>query len=192
MMHVFDFDKTLISRDSLFGFYKIVCSGRRSLRLKKFILLITAILYKLRICSNKRLKAVGIFLFLKGCEQKWLESQAENYASKIELNDLFYSVYSEIPKHEKYVLSAAPSVYLSKIFNGDNVAGTELNYRNDRVQNLACNMYGEEKANYLKSIGYNRIEALYTDSYADKPLMEMANRVYIVKNGQIVKEIIAG
>jgi hypothetical protein len=53
---VFDFDKTLTKKDTLFGFYKFVSVNNLSFKFKRLILLFFSILYKLRIIKNNQLK----------------------------------------------------------------------------------------------------------------------------------------
>ena len=66
MIIVFDFDKTLTFKDTLFGFYKIVNKNSSIFLIKRLLLLIGAFLYKFKIIDNDSLKSFGIFLFLKG------------------------------------------------------------------------------------------------------------------------------
>lgn len=189
-MNVFDFDKTLTSRDTLFGFYRYVNGKARGFEFKRLILMAAAVLYKFKILSNDQLKSVGISLFLVGCKRDDLIIAAEGYASTLKLNEVYHQVYSKIPQEEKIVISASPVIYLEKVFPGENVAGSDLSFDNhDVVNGLKVNMYGTAKSDYLKSIGVKKFDFLYTDSFADKPLMDMANRVYLVKRGEISNDI---
>jgi phosphoserine phosphatase len=80
MIAVFDFDRTLINKDSLFGFYKLMDGENRFFRLKRYILLIAAVAYKLKLFSNTSLKKIGVYLFLKGKSKSEIDLRSAEYA----------------------------------------------------------------------------------------------------------------
>jgi len=188
-MNVFDFDKTLTNKDTLFGFYRYVNGSSKGFELKRLVLMLAAVLYKFKVLSNDQLKSVGISLFLKGRKREDLTAAAEGYASTLKLNEVYHQAYSKIPREEKIVISASPVIYLEKVFPGEKVVGSELRYVDEVVKGLKVNMYGKAKSDYLKSIGVKKFDFLYTDSFADKPLMKMANKVYLVKDGEISSDL---
>ena len=57
---------------------------------------------------------------------------------------------------------------------------------------MACgirrNLFGVEKRNWLAEQGIEAISVLYTDSFSDKPLMDIAVSVYLVE-GSSVKQV---
>jgi len=184
-MVVFDFDKTLTDVDTLFGFYKEVDGNNRLFTLKRYGLLLGALAYKSRLISNNRLKSWGIQLFLAGKPKQQIERAAEKYAKKIKLNSIFENNYLLFSRAERWIISASLEVYLTQLFPNDKVVGSTLQYKNGVVVGLKTNMYGRQKASYLKSIGVEQIDQLFTDSFSDKPLMEMAREVVLVKNSQV-------
>lgn len=188
-MYVFDFDKTLTNQDTLFGFYEFVAGEKRYFRFKKLLLILAAVFYKCKILNNDQLKSLGILFFLKGYGRKNLVLAAEGYANTVKLNQLYHEVYSKIPRDQKIVISASPTIYLERIFPGQRVVGTELSFAGDVIKGLKVNMFGKAKSNFLKSTGVGEFDVLYTDSFADKPLMSMARRTFLVRNGEILKDL---
>lgn len=186
-MNVFDFDKTLTNRDTLFGFYQEVSIGDKTFILKRLVLLACALLYKSKIMSNDELKRMGIRLFLNGKTKEEIASAASAYAQKIRLNDIYHNDYLSTAKEERMIVSASLEEYLSVVFPEEQLIGSSLTYEGGRVSGLKQNMYKQEKANTLKALNILQLKKLYTDSYSDQPLMDMAEQVILIKNGTIDK-----
>ena len=183
---VFDFDKTLTNRDTLFGFYRTVARGDPLFHLKRILLIAAGVLYKTSLIKNRTLKRIGIYLFLKGRTRDELEIAARRYCEQIELNDIYLNHYQETDG-EKWVVSASPEIYLRHLFPGDHVAGTTFKYSGNKLTGLEINMFGQEKKKCLGEKGITRIHKLYTDSIADKSLMDISENVYIIDQGRIVQ-----
>ncbi|NNF46409.1 MAG: haloacid dehalogenase-like hydrolase, partial [Desulfofustis sp.] len=120
---VFDFDKTLTDRDTLFGFYRTVAWGDRLFLIKRIFLNAAGVLYKTRLIQNHTLKRIGIHLFLKGTTRDELENAARKYCKKIELNNVYWNYYKKT-NGEKWIVSASPEIYLRNLFPDEKVAGT--------------------------------------------------------------------
>jgi phosphoserine phosphatase len=187
---VFDFDKTLTYHDTLFGFYREVDGHNPLFGTKKAVLMLAAIGYKLRLISNTTLKQIGVRLFLAGKSRAAIEAAGAAYADRIRLTELYQRDY--LTANERLVVSASFEEYLRFVFPGDHVIGSQIEYRNDRAQSLKTNMYGETKRQCLLARGIREIDVFFTDSWADKPVMEMARKTFIVKNGTVESEILAG
>jgi hypothetical protein len=186
-VHVFDFDKTLVNRDTLFGFYKRVNKGRRLFFLKRAILLFCAFLYKAGIISNTRLKRIGVSLFLKGISESKILECAIDYAGGIKLNSIYSDYFLNFPKKERCIVSASFIEYLSFVFPGEMVFGSSLQYYENKVVGLKLNMYGKEKLRCLNDNGFTHINSVFTDSYSDSFLMDISKDVYLVKDCQVFK-----
>lgn len=182
----FDFDKTLTDKDTLFGFYRQLDGTSRWFILKVSILRLTALLYKLRFITNDRLKSIGVWLFVRGKTRLEIESAGETYADKIELNAIYDRYYRPLPRGEKIILSASFEAYLQKKFPGDQVVGSSFVFLDDRVLRLGQNMYGLRKRRWIDAEGI-RLDRLFTDSFSDQPLMERAQEVFLVSNGEVQK-----
>ena len=183
---VFDFDKTLTDRDTLFGFYRTVAGGDPLFFFKRILLIAAGVLYKAGLITNCTLKRIGIYLFLKGTSRDELEDAARKYSEQIELNDIYLNHYQETDG-EKWIVSASPEIYLRYLFPDDHVAGTTFKYSGNKVMGLETNMFGQEKKKLLGKKGITRIHRLYTDSIADRWLMDISENVYIVNQGHIIQ-----
>ncbi len=189
-MQVFDFDKTLIDKDTLFGFYRFVASKAPFFSLKRLILRAAAVVYKMGMLSNDDLKALGIRLFLKGKTRESIEQAGKEYAQTLSLNEIYNAFYKDLDSQLKIVISASFEEYLKFVFPQERVLGSKLSYKDGRVKGLALNMYGPNKRQALKEVGILKVDQFFTDSYADRPLMEISSLVYLIKNGKvtIIKE----
>jgi phosphoserine phosphatase len=183
---VFDFDKTLTNKDTLFGFYRTVAESDPLFPIKRIHLIVAGVLYKIGLINNRTLKRIGIYLFLKGRTRDELESAARRYCEQIELNDIYMNHYQKTDG-EKWIVSASPDIYLRLLFPDDNVAGTTFTYSANKVMGLDTNMFGQEKKKLLSEKGITHIHKLFTDSITDKSLMDISENVYIINQGQIIQ-----
>ena len=183
---IFDFDKTLTDRDTLFGFYRAVAGGDSLFPFKRILLIAAGVLYKTGLIKNHTLKRIGIYLFLKGVTREELESVARQYCGQIQLNDIYRNHY-QTTNGEKWIVSASPEIYLRYLFPGDHLAGTTFTYSGNKVTGLKTNMFGQEKKKFLVEKGITRIHRLYTDSFDDKSLMEISEHVYIINQRHITQ-----
>jgi len=184
---VFDFDKTLTDRDTLIGFYKIVNENNLLFKIKKTILIFFSVLYKIKIIGNDHLKKVGVALFLVGVQKSIIEDKSREYAKNIKLNNIYYEHFLNTPRENRIIASASFEIYLKEIFPSDKIYGSQLSYENGKIKGLEKNMFGREKMEKLLESGITKINTVYTDSYSDLPIMEMAEKVFLIKNNRIKK-----
>lgn len=188
---VFDFDKTLTYKDTLYGFYEAVSGDTPSFKVKYVLFLFIAILAKVKLISNDSLKKFGIKLFLKGKHKNKINKKGKEYASSIKLNRIYSEDFKKIPSKNKIIVSASFEEYLKPVFPDHLIIGSKILFdKNGRVKGLDRNLYGERKLTFLHYTGVEYIDVLYTDSYADKPLMEISKCVYLVKGNK--KKLIKG
>lgn len=182
-MVVFDFDKTLTDTDTLFGFYRHANKNDLIFKFKHFLYLAFAVGFKLRLWNNDRLKGLGVRLFLRGKTRVEIERAAKEYAKFIKLNGIYHDNYQAIPAEKRLVISASFEEYLIPLLGSQGVVGSLLAFKNDCVSGLQRNMYGKAKSQYLHNRGISNLDMVYTDSFSDRPLMEMAEQVVLIKNG---------
>lgn len=182
---VFDFDKTMTEKDTILGFYRFASRFKLSYSLKLPIYYLFAILTKMKFKSNMELKRLGVRLFLNGLEKEYLEKVGIDYSSEIKMNDIYRTDFFEYPVENVLVMSASYEVYLNPLFPNHRVVGSLLSYDSSlKVSDLLINMYGERKQEWLNDHGIDEIDLLYTDSFSDKPLMDISKNVFLVKNGE--------
>ena len=185
---VFDFDKTLTYRDTLFQFYFFISKKNINSCFKCLFYFTLMILFKFQIISNDYLKFKGFNLFLKGLKVDDIESKAKKFASNINFNDLYKSYNFNNDSERIIIISASYELYLKYIFP-DNVEiiGTTFISNNLIAEEFKFNCYSIKKKLMLKNIGIKNIECFYTDSYSDKSLADISNQIIIVNNDKLTK-----
>lgn len=183
---VFDFDKTLTYKDTLFGFYKAASRSRVLFNVKYPFFLVAAAAYKLGFISNSGLKKVGIWFYLKGKTREELEAIGKEYAAKIDLNKVYRDVFLNYSADQVLIISASFEEYLKPLFPQYRVTGSQLEYSEwGCVKGLDLNMFGEKKREWLEKNKICKIDMLYTDSFSDLPLMKMSNSTFLVSMDSI-------
>ena len=182
-MKVFDFDNTIYDGESSFDFALYVMKKKKSLIVHLPAILRILFLYK--ICKmdieefTKRLeKYASIFLE----NQELIEESVEEFWNR-RIEKLYPNMLKKI-KEDDVIITTCPSFLINGIrdvLNTDHILSTELDLQSGRIQYLN---FKENKVKKWKKVYPNKkVDALYTDSYNDKPLMELAKSVYIVNHG---------
>lgn len=188
--HLFDFDKTLTFKDTLFGFYEICNDGKISF-FKKAIYFTASLLNYTNLISNTTFKKIGVKLFLVGKNKSEIESYSTQYSKNILLNEVYFNEFKKCKN--KIIITASFENYVKKIFDNDDsviIYGSTLIYdQNLKVLGLKNNLYGFNKKKYLINEGYKCFNSFYTDSMSDKYLFSMSKNIYIVNNGKYKKFI---
>jgi len=184
MAVVFDFDKTLTYKDTLFGFFYI-CSQKGVVRfLKVFLYIFVMVVHKVKLISNDNLKRAGVALFLKGKSKEFLTKQGENYCRSLKLNKIYYNVFLQYER--PYVISASFYEYLSPLLPTANIICSEIEFVDGKVKGLKTNCHGKIKYELLTTHGIKRIQKLYTDSIDDLALAQISDEINLVKGDKII------
>ena len=185
---VFDFDKTLTYKDTLFGFYISIVEKNYKLPFKISFYFFLMILFKFKLISNDFLKKTGFKIFIKGKKISFLEKKAKLYVKKINFNLLFNSFDFENASQKVIIISASYEVYLKYIFKENvQVIGSRFISENGFATEFDYNCYSEYKSKILKQLGYNSISILYTDSFSDFSLAKLSDCINIVRKDNIYK-----
>ena len=184
---VYDFDKTLTYKDTLFGFFYASLNNGLFSFPKLTIYIGSMILTKFHVISNQRLKEIGVAFFLKGLNKKALEKLVDRYKELIPFNRVYNELSFE--KENKYfIVSASFEEYLCVLFPHEvKVIGSRLSYKNGVVQGLAFNCYQEAKVEALRNNGIKTIDVLYTDSFSDEALAKIAKKIVIVSGDKEIE-----
>jgi len=183
---VYDFDKTLTYKDTLWGFFSYCAKRDMLYPLKSLCYFGAMVAAKFSLISNSTLKKVGIALFLRGKTTGEIAACAKAYVNEIVFNELFHEVVQKAKEGNKneriYVVSASFEEYLTPLFPPEvSVVGSRLKYTNQSVSRLEMNCYKEKKADLLKQSGIEKIDLLYTDSYSDAALARMSDHIVVVQ-----------
>lgn len=182
---VFDFDKTLTAKDTLGGFYYEASPTKFRYYVKLPFLLVAAALYKSGLISNAALKKVGVWLYLKGLSQENIDQIGRSYSRKIKLNNIYKSDFLKYSPDQVLIISASFEEYLKPLFIDYTVVGSKLRYNSEnRVNGVITNMYGEKKREWLLNQNIDHVDVFYTDSYSDQPVIDLSNKVYLVKDNE--------
>jgi phosphoserine phosphatase len=183
---VYDFDKTLTKKDTLFGFFIFNKKKNFTLLLKIIRYFIFMVLAKFKFITNTQLKEFGIELFLSNVTKEEMKYKFDNYKDKIEYNFLFNK--TDFTSEEIYIVSASFEEYLKPIFPKNvKIIASKLKYHNDNIAGIDFNCYEKNKINALKEISISKIDIFYTDSISDLPLVKISDKTVLIKND---KEII--
>lgn len=179
---VFDFDKTITRRDTVFGFFRHCGRGRRGLAARLAAYLALMVAARLGLITLDALKRAGVALFLRGLSVGQVDACARAYAREVELSEVFGREFAA--PGPKVVVSASFRDYVEAVVGDVPVIGSELAWQGGRVSGMKAHCHGRAKVAMLRErFPDARITALYTDSFADRPLMELASEVYWVRNG---------
>lgn len=184
-MKVFDFDNTIYDGESCVDFFLFCLLKKPSLIKYAPLVIRMAILYKLHKLPIEKLNEVANKLMRLVVENK---ENADSFirdfwrANKKKLRKDFLKLIDS----EDVIISASPRLLLEGIkdyFNTNNVYGTEVDLDGNEGP-FIC--YGMNKLKYLESIYPDlHIDAVYTDSYSDLPLINRADKAYMVKKNKI-------
>lgn len=184
MIVVYDFDKTLTQKDTLFDFFKFNNKKKFLFFLKTLIYFSSMVLTKFKLISNDTLKNIGIKLFLKNLNEEEINYKFFNYYKTIKYNFLFNQTdFKTIDKC--YIISASFENYLKPIFPQNvEIIGSTINKDNS---NLTFNCYAKNKIIALKKLGIDEIDIFYTDSLSDLPLVKLSKKTILVKNDKLIE-----
>lgn len=179
---VYDFDKTVYSKETSVEFMKFYISKHPKYILK-FIFNLIKILFNIKDLS----KVKNIFFDI--LKDKNIELDIENFW-KIHKKYIYEYFWEEIKENKKnaevlILISASPDFLLDKIYKElgfDILIATK--YKNFLMVSKNCKY--EEKVNRLNELGDFEVDTFYSDSMSDMPLFEISkNKFTIVKGKKI-------
>jgi len=187
-LRVFDFDNTIYDGESVFDFALFVI--KRKWSLWKYIPGMIKLLLGYKSCRmdieefQKSLEKYSkIFLKNKTLIQ---ELVSEFWIQNIE--KLYPNMLKRVGSDD-VIITSSPEFLIDEIkdvLNTKHILSTKLNHAEGKIEYLN---FQENKVKYFHKIYKNKeIDELYTDSYNDKPLMEISKKVYLVKKG-VLKRI---
>lgn len=197
---VFDFDGTLVTRDSFLPFLV-----RYARKLRKFrALLIMPFwlsLYGIRAISAKTVKEKVMGLVLAGQERVAIDAFAEAFFADWVQTHLKETVVQRLREHQLQghrvvLLSASPDLYvpaMGRHLGIEETVCTRVIFEEDRCTGLIAglNCKGEAKIamlrEYLKLNGAPGLSFSYGDSRSDLPLLRWVTHGYLVRGKEFIK-----
>lgn len=181
-VNVYDFDGTIYNGDSSKDFYLFCLKKKFKIIRRLPMFFINVILYLLGKISKEKLKE-NYFSFLKDFD-KIDKIVAEFWKCNSKKLKKFYL---EKKHNEDIIISASPYFLLKPIckkLKVKELIATDVNKNTGEFNSLNC--YGEEKikrlSNKYKDI---KIKEFYTDSLSDMPLINIAEKSYIIEGDKV-------
>jgi len=200
LIALFDFDGTLIKKDSMillfFRYFNLSIKN-----VPKFCRLIyEAIKYLMKIYSQRQFKEIYINLIIDSSRFKDKEALFDDF-SRYLLGMIFKSAKKKISElknkgHKTILLSASPDLYLKKIsreLGFSELICTRMVHRDNRVVVSGLNCYGKNKIKMLlDSYRGDNVDwkgsYCYSDSESDRELLSLFGNPYIVNNTKFGKK----
>lgn len=184
-MKVFDFDNTLYHGESAVDLALYMIKNNKKIILYLPKIFVNLIKYKLCLVDKKKIvAAINDFLNNVIRSKEELYGAVEGFWEKNRYK-LDRKMLSMI-KSDDVIITAGPDFLINGIrdlINTDHIISSRLD--TDKMKVAYLN-FGENKVKgYMALYGDKRIDYFFTDSYNDKALMDISERVYIVKKGRL-------
>ena len=183
-LNVYDFDGTIYDGDSSYGFIKFLICKKKSLIFHLPKMLLYTIKYKLKLITKENMKEVYFEIFNKFDN---IDDLVNEFWDKNEykIKDFFKN-----KKHTNTIIASATPKFIiepiSKKYKVKYLFGSPVDKKTGKYNGLNC--HGYEKVRLIKEKYPDAIiETMYSDDInADKPLLELANKSYVVKKNKII------
>ncbi len=177
----YDFDKTIYGSDSSTDFFKFMLIRKLYLLLCLPYFVCILFLYAIRLVNKKRVKEL---LFFYVPHQKNLEKIVNEFWDK-KINKI-YSWYLSQQKDDDVIISASLEFLIEPAMKRLGIkyySATKYNKVTGKIEGHNC--YGEEKVErFHQMFGDMKLDAFYSDSLSDKPMMLISDNAYLVKNSK--------
>ena len=181
-LNLYDFDGTIYDGDSTFDFIKFCIKKNKNVKKNYIKILVAFLKYKTKYITLTEFKEV-IFSFLNYFDNidEIVKEFWQTHKNKIK------SFYLE-RKHTKDIIISASAYFLLKPICDElkvkDLIATDVDKKTGKFNKP--NNRGEEKVKVFKEKYPNaKIMEMYSDSFHDKPLLDIATNSYIVKKNNI-------
>ena len=182
----YDFDKTIYKGDSSTHFFFYMVFTRPYLLLFAPYFLVVFALYGMKLMGKKKFKEC-MFFFVPWYHN--IEKIVDKFWSK-NANKLVKWYVRQKNTEEDVFVSASLGFIIKPVLemlNIKNYLATNYNVKTGKIYGENC--YGEAKVDEFKRVYPKaKLEAFYSDSLSDLPMMRLADKAYLVK-GEKVTEI---
>lgn len=183
-MNVYDFDNTIYKGDASIDFYIFCLRKKPTIMFLLPIQLYSGFKYVLKIITKEQFKR-AFFSFLrqiKNVDDLVIEFWDKNH-TKIK------KWYLNQKKSTDVIISASPQFLLEPICNRLEIKCLiASNIDKNTGEHLSKNCHGEEKVIRYRAIFENKkIDKFYTDSFSDKPLIDISKEAFIVRDEQVIE-----
>lgn len=182
---VFDFDNTLYRGESAVDFALFMIRSNRKIIFWLPKIFWNLLQYKLCLVKKDNMEA-QIDRFLQSClpEPENLRRLVRQFW-KLHIRKLDSGMISRI-NPEDVIITAGPAFLLlpiQKQLGTANLLCSEVDLSRKRV--LYLNFSDHKVQRYRERFGQTPVKAFYTDSYNDRAMMQIAEKVYLVQKGNV-------
>jgi len=184
-MKGYDFDKTIYKTDSSTDFFVYMIFHRPYLLLFAPWFLIVLALYGMKILSKKKTKEC-LFFFVPWHSniEKIVDKFWEKHANKIQ------DWYTLQKQDDDVIISASLAFIIKPVMDMlhiQNWIATNYSVKTGKIYGENC--YGEvKKHEFKRRFKTSKLDAFYSDSLSDLPMMRISNQAFLV-DGDNIKEI---
>lgn len=177
----YDFDKTIYKGDCSTNFFFYMIFTRPYLLIFSPFFLIVFALYGMKVIGKKKFKELMYFFI------PW-HKNIDKMVSKFWVKNIkkIEKWYLDTQREDDIIISAGlefivrPAMELLHITN---FMATNYDIKTGKI--LGANCYGEEKVNRFREVYKEEIlEAFYSDSLSDLPMMRISKSAYLVKKSK--------
>ncbi len=190
-MNVFDFDNTIYDGESSVDFFFYFLKKDPSLSKHVPELLLALAKYKsgklsIEEALNKYGKKLSAYFKENLSGKNTLSFEAENFwRTHIKNINPFYD---EVKSPDDIIISCSPEFLLQRPVEILGVKNCICSKIDEKSGEITCLCFRENKAKaFLKEYPDGVIDNFYTDSFNDKPLMDLSRSVFLVKHGKTEK-----
>lgn len=185
IIKVFDFDNTIYRGESSIDLALFMIKNNKKIILYLPTIFYNMIKYKLCLVEKKKLtKTINNFMSAIIVERKELLELVDRFWEK-NLYKLDRKMLKRI-KSDDVIITAGPDFLINgikKMLNTNHIISSEIDENKNEMKYFN---FGDNKVKRFKKLyGNKRISCLFTDSYNDKALMDISDKVFIVKKGRL-------
>ena len=184
-MKAFDFDNTIYRGESSLDFSLYMIRTHKKILLYLPVIMANAIRYKLCLVDKEKLgaeinKYMKLIIRDKREIRRLVKTFWQTHADRMD-TDMLRRIGPD-----DLIITAGPDFLLDGIrdrLGTQNIISSEVDL--DRIEILHFNFKDNKVSRLRELYGNTRIDAFYTDSYNDRALMEISDKVFLVKKGKI-------
>lgn len=184
-MKAFDFDNTIYCGESSLDFSLYMIRTHKKILLYLPVIMANAIRYKLCLVDKEKLgaeinKYMKLIIRDKREIRHLVKTFWQTHADRLD-TDMLRRIGPD-----DLIITAGPDFLLDGIkdrLGTQNIISSVVDL--DRIEILHFNFKDNKVSRFRELYGNTRIDAFYTDSYNDQALMEISDKVFLVKKGRI-------
>jgi len=184
-MKAFDFDNTLYHGESAVDFALYMIRNNRKIILWLPVIFFNLIKYKLCLITGEKMETT-VNSFMRSClkDKSGLMDDVERFWRR-NIRRLDRKMLSRIKKDD-IIITAGPSFLfepIKELLVTSRMICTEVDLDRKKVDYL--NFSGNKVKRFRQLYGNRKVSCFFTDSYNDKAMMDISDKVYLVDKGRL-------